>query len=447
MKIKTKLTFYFVASTLCILLFFAWFVFQTASNQREKYFFENLQKEAITKANLFLDGKVSPEILQTIYQNNRKTIPEVEVAIYDNNFQLLYHDDVTLDYVKETKQLLQKIQSEKSIQFYLNDYQVVGMYLSSSNRNLIVTAAALDVSGYQELQSLWKYILAFCVTSMVFLFWIGSYFSTKLLQPIQFIQSKTKEISAKNLHERIPNPLPNNELGQLITTINDLLQRLDHAFEVQKNTISYLAHELRTPLFTMKTEIEWLLKHNNPIEEIRSTLPNLLQDADKLLHLIQTMLDYAKAQTDVSQIHFEKVEPVLCLLDAIEEVQKQYPNKNIQLQLTEQEEVFFTNGNAYLLTAAFRNLLDNACKYGTNHLIDLNIQSSTSHYSIKFQNQVSDHFNWNPTWWNAFTKTSYHQTGYGLGMSIIQTIANIHRAELEVQVERNQLQISWNFKF
>jgi signal transduction histidine kinase len=447
MKIKTKLTFYFVASTLCILLFFACFVFQTASNQREKYFFENLQKEAITKANLFLDGKISPEILQTIYQNNRKTIPEVEVAIYDNNFQLLYHDDVTLDYVKETKQLLQQIQSEKSIQFYLNDYQVIGMYLSSSNRNLIVTAAAIDVSGYQELQSLWKYILAFCVISLVFLFWIGSYFSTKLLQPVQYIQSKTTEISAKNLHERIPNPIPNNELGQLITTINDLLQRLEQAFSLQKNILSYLAHELRTPLFTVKSEVEWLLKQPESFTEIKTSLPKITNDIHQLLHLIQSMLDYAKAQTDVSQIHFEKVEPVLCLLDAVQEVQKQYPQKNIQLHLSENEEIPEINGNKYLLTAAFRNLLENACKYGVDGNVQIKVTFEKQGLIITFSNKVASEFVWNPDWWNAFTKTTYQKSGYGLGMAIVQSIAQIHSAKIHTLVQNETLFIDWEFKF
>ena len=101
MKIRTRLTLLFTLITATILLVFAFVTYYSAKDNREKEFFVVLQKEAITKANLFFDAKVDATTLQDIYRSNRKVLNEVEVAIYTRNFQLLYHDAIDIDLVKE----------------------------------------------------------------------------------------------------------------------------------------------------------------------------------------------------------------------------------------------------------------------------------------------------------------------------------------------------------
>src|SRR5690606_26698951 len=104
MKTRTRLTILFTLITATILLAFAAIIYYTAKENREKEFYTLLKKEDITKANLFLNASVEKQPLQDIYHNNRKVLKEVEVAIYDTGFALLYHDAVDIDFVKETKQ-------------------------------------------------------------------------------------------------------------------------------------------------------------------------------------------------------------------------------------------------------------------------------------------------------------------------------------------------------
>src|SRR5690606_41682487 len=98
----------------------------SASKEREKEFNALLKKEAITKANIFLNASVDQEILQEIYRNNRKILNEVEVAIYDTVFNLVYHDAADIDYVKETWEMIDEINQTGEISFYQADWQVVG---------------------------------------------------------------------------------------------------------------------------------------------------------------------------------------------------------------------------------------------------------------------------------------------------------------------------------
>src|SRR5690606_36010077 len=98
MKIKDRLTLLFSIITAAILFLFAFIIYYSANKDRDREFNTLLKKEAITKANLFLNASVDKTTLQDIYRNNRKILNEVEVAIYDTQFTLLSHDAVDIDY-------------------------------------------------------------------------------------------------------------------------------------------------------------------------------------------------------------------------------------------------------------------------------------------------------------------------------------------------------------
>lgn len=118
MKIRTRLTLLFTLLTATILLAFAFVIYYSAKESREKEFYSVLRKEAITKANLYFEAKVDAATLQDIYINNRKVLNEVEVAIYDPEFNLLYHDAADIDLVKETPKMVNEIYKKGEKQFF-----------------------------------------------------------------------------------------------------------------------------------------------------------------------------------------------------------------------------------------------------------------------------------------------------------------------------------------
>lgn len=107
-----------------LLLAFALTVYFTSAETREDEYFKRLKQQAATKANLLFDTRIAPNVLQLIYKNAPNALFQEEVAIYDNNFELLYHDDVAIDRVKETKKMIDSIIARKEIQFYLGEVQV-----------------------------------------------------------------------------------------------------------------------------------------------------------------------------------------------------------------------------------------------------------------------------------------------------------------------------------
>ena len=165
MKIRTKLTLLFTLITGTIVLAFASVIYLSAKENKDKEFYSLLKKEAVTKSNLFFNAKVETKTLQDIYRSNRQILNEVEVAIYDSNFNLLYHDAVDIDLVKETPEMLNEIYVKGDMQFYQDDWQTIGLRYEFDGENYIITATAYDQYGYNKLSSLLKNsILVFIIS-------------------------------------------------------------------------------------------------------------------------------------------------------------------------------------------------------------------------------------------------------------------------------------------
>ena len=154
MKIRTRLTLLFTLITAMLLSIYSISIYYSSKEAREKSFYGELQNEAIAKADLFFQSSLPEQEMHQLYKNNNRTLNEVQVAIYDNNKELIYHDDAKVDYVKETPAMLSEIFLKKKISFFLDDLQVIGMVYQYNGKSYAVTAAAYDKYGYEFLTHL-----------------------------------------------------------------------------------------------------------------------------------------------------------------------------------------------------------------------------------------------------------------------------------------------------
>lgn len=315
MKVRTRLTILFTLITATILLAFASVIYYTAKENREKEFYTLLKKEAITKAKLFLNASVDKKTLQDIYQSNRKILNEVEVAIYDTAFTLLYHDAVEIDFVKETKQMIDEINQKGEIRFYQENWQVIGLRHEFLGKNFIITATAIDQYGYNKLNNLLRSCIIVFIISILVIYIAGHFFSKKAFEPVKEMTEKATNISATNLDLRLTCNGSKDELSQLANTFNEMLNRLENSFDAQKNFVSNISHELRTPLAAIITELELSAYKDRNIEEYKAAIQNALSDAKKLGRLSNSLLNLAKASYDPSEISFKLIRIDELLLD------------------------------------------------------------------------------------------------------------------------------------
>ncbi|MCF0055461.1 HAMP domain-containing sensor histidine kinase [Dyadobacter sp. CY356] len=369
MKIRTKLSVLFTVLTAAILLVFASLVYYSAYQNRENEFFKRLHQETITKANLFFAAKVDAHTLQTIYKNNMETINEVQVAIYDTNSNLLYHDAADIDAVKETRQMMKTIMNHKYIRFYQGDWQAVGLLFTFDNNKYIITASAYDKYGYSKLRYLRETILFMFICSILVIYAAGRFFSKRALQPVTEIVDKVKNITASNLDLRLDNAGGKDELAELASTFNGVLDRIENSFEAQKQFVSNISHEVRTPLAVLTAELELSTYKERSVAEYKKVITNTLIDARRLSKLSDSLLDFAKASYDPSEISFKEVRIDEILLDARQKVQKENPGYQIDIHYEREFETdseISVVGNEYLLNVAFANLLENGGKFSKN---------------------------------------------------------------------------------
>ena len=444
MKIRTRLTILFTVITATILLAFASVIYFSAKKNREKEFYSILKKEAITKANLFFNAKVDTKTLQDIYRNNREILNEVEVAIYDTSFNLLYHDAVDIDYVKETPEMINEIFQKGEIQFYQQDWQVIGLRYEYKNKNYIITATAIDQYGYNKLNSLLKNSIIVFIISIIFIYIAGLYFSKKAFDPVKDMIEKAKVISATNLDLRLNNNGKKDELSELANTFNEMLNRLENSFDAQKHFVSNISHELRTPLAAIITELELSTNKEKSVAEYKSTVQNALGDAKKLVRLLNSLLDLAKASYDPSEIAFKPIRIDEILLDARQQVQQANSDYKIDIvfeQEFENENQISINGNEYLLKVAFANLFENGCKFSKDKQSSVSISFERDKIQLRFTDKgigISEN-----DLKHIFTpfyrgENKIYAEGNGIGLALTQNIILLHKGTISVSSKQNE---------
>lgn len=444
MKIKDQLTLLFSIITATILFLFAIIIYYSAKKDREQEFYALLKKEAITKANLFFNASVDSKTLQDIYLNNRKILNEVEVAIYDPSFNLLYHDAVDIDYVKETKQMIDEIYQKGEIHFYQDHWQVVGLRYTFQGKTYIATATAIDQYGYNKLDSLFKTIIIVLIISILVIYITGRYFSKKAFKPVKEMTEKAAAISATNLDLRLSANGKKDELSELANTFNQMLSRLESSFDAQKHFVSNISHELRTPLAAIIAELELSVDKDRTVEEYKTAIQNTLNDAKKLVRLSNNLLDLAKASYDPSEISFKPVRIDEVLLDARQQVQQANSDYKIAIHFEnnfENDSQISVNGNEYLLKIAFVNLFENGCKFSNDLQSTAYISFGNGKITLRFADKgigisEEDLKNIFIPFFRGENKNI--ADGNGIGLSLTQKIITLHNGTISVISKQNE---------
>jgi len=128
------------------------------------------------------------------------------------------------------------------------------------------------------------------------------------LRPIKAISDAAGRIRSTTLHERLPAGAFPAELAGLARTFNDMLDRLQESFDRLSRFSADIAHELRTPISTLRGEVEVALGRPRTPEEYRETLSSFLEEAGRLTRLIESLLFLARAEHPETQVRREALD-------------------------------------------------------------------------------------------------------------------------------------------
>jgi signal transduction histidine kinase len=444
MTTGNKLTLLFTVLFAALLAVFAGGIYYYTESARKDDYYQLLSKQALIKADLLLDAKIAPRVLQLIYKNSTHALFQEEVAMYDTSFHLLYHDDVAIDRVKETPAMIKEIVQKGEIRFEQDELQVVGLSYHQNGQVYVLTAAAEDLYGKRQMAQL-RYTLLLAFLPSVLLTLIGGrFFARKALQPVADMVDAVEDISATKLDARIKVKNNKDELDELAVTFNRMLDRLEHSFDAQKEFVSNIAHELRTPLSSMVGELELALLKPRTTEEYQALIKLAFLDARRLVRLSNGLLDLAKANYDQSGIRMKEVRLDELLLDARELVIKSNAAYRVNIifeQEIENDDFISVNGNEYLLKVAFLNLMENGCKFSPDHQSTVAITYFGQKVILRFSDTgLGIPEEDIPHIFDAFFRGNNKQyaEGNGIGLSLTQKIISLHKGTIQVSSSPHQ---------
>lgn len=191
---------------------------------------------------------------------------------------------------------------------------------------------------------------------------ICTYFiSRQALLPLRRLSQELNQIEVQNLSEALEVPATNDEISRLTISFNKMLARLDEAFTAQKQFSANAAHELRTPLAVIQTNLEVFARKETPaLKDYQEIFSMLQEQTGRLSHLAEILLDMTGVQTVERSERISLAaltDEVFCDLASIAE-QK-------EVELIQQEGDCIITGSYLLLYRAVYNLVENAIKY--NH--------------------------------------------------------------------------------
>lgn len=258
-------------------------------------------------------------------------------------------------------------------------------------RSVRLTGAPYTVAAVQDQHQLREvlemvggaYLLA--IPILLLLSGAGGYFlAERALSPVTAMSRRAREISATNLHERLPVTNPRDELGELATVVNGLLARVEASFEQQRRFVADASHELRTPTAIIRAESEIALARDSRAEpEYREAL-RVVQDAGhRLSRIVDDLFLLARADAGHRPLQSGLLYLDELVADAVRAMQGLATPRSIRLDLEPMPEAPFM-GDAELLGRMVLNLLDNAIKYSPRGAtVTVTVARTPRHYEMR----------------------------------------------------------------
>jgi heavy metal sensor kinase len=301
----------------------------------------------------------------------------------------------------------------------------------------------------QEVQGQLIALLAFGIPLTLLASSAGGWFlAANALNPIDRITRAARQISARDLHQRLNFELPNDEVGRLAATFDQMLERLENAFEQQKRFIADASHEMKTPLTILKGDVEVSLARPRNADSYRDTLENVNQTTDQLIALVQELLLLARSDGQPAPLKLESLNLSNLLTHQAAALMPKAVGKGIALNLNVPDTLTL-DGDSNKLSRLFMNLIDNAIKYsgeGDAVTISAEIYGSQAQITVADTGPgiAAEHL---PHLFERFYRvdkarsrlsTNGQTSGAGLGLSIVKWLAETHNGRVDVASQPGQ---------
>jgi signal transduction histidine kinase len=435
MQIRTKLAIVFSAIVTILVGVFFLLIYISSSVYREDEYKERLKAKVFSVVDIGIQNQYLDSAMLKVYaRNQRDNLVNEHLMIFDEHSHPLYvlKNPGLIDF---SPSFFSLIRTNKEGFVSNANYEMYGIMTRESGRNVFVVCAAWDRWGYSKLQNLRNNILFLYLGTITVVIVAGYLFSGRMLAPINQVIDQVNNITADQIERRIVNQNPSDEIGRMIFTFNMMLDRIEESFKLQRIFIASASHELQNPLAAITSQIEVALIRKRSTEEYQEVLQSLHEDILELNNITTQLLQLTRLNRNDNLIEFTALRIDELFWTTIEGYKQKYPNHTIDISidaLPEDENKLMVMGNEALLKTAFFNLLDNACKFSSNHGVfaELSARESVTicfkNHGVTFKPEEKD-FIFAPFYRGRLITGA---RGHGIGLSLVQKICEIHNIRI-----------------
>ena len=365
-------------------------IYYSSANFRRHDFYNLLRSRAVSIAKLVLDSyEFNTNIILRTGTEYPAKLPDEKFIILNFNNDTLYTSDRFWE-LKELNTIIGQVKLNKEVFGKQDEFDVLGTSHTTGLYQFVVIGAAIDKDGLLHLKKLRIILIVVCLISLISFAIAGWLYSGRALKPISDVVKKVEDISITSLNLRVPEGNGTDEIGRLAKTFNKMLERLETSFGMQKNFIANASHELRTPLTSINGQIEVLMMKDRSTDEYKSSLGSVLEDIKSLIDLSNRLLLIARTSAEGPSNYSNKIRIDEIIWQAQEEMKRfnasYHINISLDNSLTDSEQMIVA-GDEYLLKTAVSNIIENACKYSSDHAVDIKFGRADKWVEVIFEDR------------------------------------------------------------
>ena len=253
------------------------------------------------------------------------------------------------------------------------------------------------------------------------------------LRPVEAMRRKAGAISATTPGNRLPVPPARDEVSRLAETLNEMLERLEVAFEHERRFVADASHELRTPLALLRTELELALRKPRSHAELEEALRSAAEETERLVTLAADLLLIARSDQHAMPINPEEVSAAQLLPEVATRFSARAGELERTIETDLDDDIVF-EADPKRIEQALGNLVDNALVHGSGTITlwarlvagraELHVTDRGPGFPADFADRAFDRF--------SRADEARPRSGSGLGLAIVQSIAVAHRGSAGV---------------
>lgn len=433
MNIKLALTLRFVAIVTLIMAGFSYVVYKSFMSYTDKEYTSRLSDRTTAIADVLLDTKQQDSLNYLPAEN---LLIRQKISIYTLAQKRITNNNTSVNTADTT--VLAKIKTQASFSVVVSDTHFVGYLFKHNNNTYYIVGSAVDENRTTQSSSLARILSLLFFVGILLSGIIGFIFANLALSPINEVINDVDKITANSLFKRLKSTHKNDEIGALNDTFNKMLDRLETSFVMQKNFVSNASHEFRTPITAIKGQIDVLLMQERTKEEYINTIQSVSDDINHFMELMQSLSELAKANMDGLSDQNNNIPIIEVIAEVRAELIKSKPRYRINLNIEnipEFEHENYVIGNESLLKSAFKNVIENACKFSPDQKCDVRIWFADKQIHVKITDEgIGIAAEELPHIFEPFYRANDTRgiAGHGIGLSLVKKIIELHSGVIEV---------------